>query len=198
MYETVDLSKGEHHPRYTVRKLSHTVPVGEFVAECVDIPKFEALCRECGSYGNRWACPPFPFSPLELWNRYALFQILAWKVILELGQTPEDAVAALEIEKQAFLTEVLQMEREIPGSMAISAGTCTYCGQTCARSLGKPCLHPEQLRYSVEALGGNVTRAAELYLNTAILWIRNDAAPAYLMIVGGLLLPEGAKPAENP
>lgn len=72
----------------------------------------------------------------------------------------------------------------------MSAGHCQICEKKpCARVEGKPCLHPELMRYSVESLGGNVERTVELYLKQKILWIENGRIPEHFMLLCGLLLP---------
>ena len=44
---------------YTILESEYTVPVEEILADCVDVPKFLALCKACPNYGNRWSCPPY-------------------------------------------------------------------------------------------------------------------------------------------
>ena len=49
--------------------------------------------------------------------------------------------------------------------------------------------NPELLRYSVEALGGDVGGCLRHYFHLPIQWGRNGKAPDYFVLVGGLLLP---------
>lgn len=65
---------------------------------------------------------------------------------------------------------------------------CQACAcEVCLRSSGQPRAHPEQLRYSIEALGGDVGEAAQRYFGKPLLWVHHGEAPEYLMLVGGLL-----------
>lgn len=43
------------------------------------------------------------------------------------------------------------------------------------------------MRYSIEALGGNVGRTLSKYLHLKLLWMEKGRLPAYFIIVGGLL-----------
>ena len=55
---------------------------------------------------------------------------------------------------------------------------------------GRPCRCPEKMRYSIEALGGNVAETAERYLHKPLLWIEDGRMPDYLTLVCGLLARE--------
>lgn len=173
---------------YTVESLSAEVPVAEYVRTCVDVDKFLDFCRECGNYGIRWACPPFDFDPLALWRRFRVLRLSA-RVLTPLpGADVPAMLEGLKLEKAALLEKLLAQEAANAGSMALSAGTCNFC-ETCTRSRGLPCRTPARMRYSIEALGGDVSRTAERYLYRPLLWIKGNRLPGYLMLVGGLCLP---------
>lgn len=173
---------------YTVESLSAEVPVAEYVRTCVDVDKFLDFCRECGNYGIRWACPPFDFGPLALWRRFRVLRLSA-RVLTPLpGADVPAMLEGLKLEKAALLEKLLAQEAANAGSMALSAGTCNFC-ETCTRSRGLPCRTPARMRYSIEALGGDVSRTAERYLYRPLLWIKGNRLPEYLMLVGGLCLP---------
>lgn len=57
---------------------------------------------------------------------------------------------------------------------------------------GKKCENYSQ-RWSIEALGGDVSKTAEQYFNLPMLWIKDGQAPDYLMLAGGLLLREASQ-----
>lgn len=176
---------------YTVKELEAEVPLGEYLQTCVDVPKFLVFCRACPNYGGAWSCPPFDFDPMELWRRYGRMKLYARMLIpAEPGQEAQAAVRALQAEKDGYLERLLQMEAAAPGSLALAAGSCTLCNP-CARKEGRPCQRPERMRYSIEALGGDVGRTASQYLGRDLQWIRAGVVPDYLMLVGALLLPAG-------
>lgn len=78
------------------------------------------------------------------------------------------------------------MEKEYPGSRALFAGTCELC-ENCDKEQGIPCGHPEIMRYSIEALGGNVAKAVQIYFDDTIHWAKDGRLPDYYILLGGLL-----------
>lgn len=87
------------------------------------------------------------------------------------------------------MTEILYAkEAEYPGSVSLSAGSCTICGENnCTKKDGAPCRFPEKMRYSIEALGGNVGLTASRLLGIDLQWITEGQVPDYFVLVGGLL-----------
>ncbi len=173
---------------YLIERAEAVVSVGEFVESCIDIPKFIACCKKCPNYGARWSCPPFDFDPMDIWRKYKTIYLHAL-ILKPTDQVGAKLVEALWKEKPDFDRWLVEMESSYPGSMALSGGTCALCGE-CRRVNGQPCSQPEKLRYSIEALGGDVGKTCEQYFQKPILWVRDGIAPDYLMWVGGLLLPE--------
>ncbi len=176
---------------YTVQRLENEVPLAEYLTDCVDVPKFLAFCRECPNYGAHWSCAPFDFDPMEIWGRYDRLRLVALVLLPGEDMDLEGMLRALPVERDRLLEELLELERANPGALALSGGSCTRC-QRCTRLDGAPCRFPERMRYSIEALGGDVGRTASQYLQKPLLWIQDNTVPAYMMTVGGLLLKEQA------
>lgn len=173
---------------FTIEELSATIPLEEYIPACVDVAKFDACCRGCENYGKRWSCPPFAFDPMTIWCRYRTLHLRA-TLLRPAPSTPYSALLpALSRTKSALLRTLLEEEKRHSGSLALSAGTCELC-ERCAKADGKPCVYPEQLRYSIEALGGDVEKTCSTYLNAPICWIDPPNLPEYVLLVGGLLLP---------
>lgn len=174
---------------YTVEEYTKEVSMQEFKAQCIDIARFRRLCEQCGNYNKRWSCPPFSFDPMEIWDGYSQVRIYLRLLRSTKDTQPmEPALAALMTEKKKYFDLLMAWEQETPGSLMLSAGTCDLCGDICARELGKPCCHLDKLRYSIEALGGNVEECARRYFGMPILWGKDGMAPDYYMLVGGLLI----------
>lgn len=174
---------------YTVRNAEAEVSLDEYLGTCVDVPRFQTLCRPCPNFGHNWSCPPYDFDPMDIWRAYRRLRIVGRILIPTVpGQDTDAAMAAVFREKDALLRELYTLEAAVPGSRALAAGRCQRCA-VCARADGQPCRSPEALRYSLESLGADVMRTAEQYLGTSILWIRNGVVPERLVQVGGLLLP---------
>lgn len=172
---------------YSVERRETVADLGEFIAECIDIPKFLACCQQCERYNNRWSCPPFDFDPMEIWRKYRGLRLYAL-ILRPEGIDGRALIAALHGEKPGFDRWLAEMEQAEPGSFYLSGGTCYLC-QDCQRETGRPCLYPEKLRYSIEALGGDVGMVSERYFGMPMQWVADGRAPEYLMLVGGLLLP---------
>ena len=179
--------EGKHGRSVNFERLETTVSVEEYVKTCVDVPTFLEYCKECDNYGTRWSCPPFAEDPLDIWSRFDSLWLLSYVLPCEPGQSVSEAIEDLHQAKEQMMAELLKLERTKPGSVIVSAGSCTLCGDHCTRPEGKPCRMPNQMRHSIEALGGDVSKTAELYLNKPILWIRDGVLPDYLMLVCGLL-----------
>lgn len=174
---------------YNIERVSADVPMDEFLAECVDIPQFLGYCRECRNYETRWSCPSFDFDPMDIWQHYSSVHIVG-RVLRPLpGVTLDEAVAGMAPVKQQLLDELMEMEAQTPGSLVLSAGACYLCGDNCARVSGEACRFPEKMRHSMESIGGDVNKAAEVFLHRPMQWIKNGEMPEYLMLVLGLLLP---------
>ncbi|MDO4567693.1 MAG: DUF2284 domain-containing protein [Clostridia bacterium] len=180
-----------------VARLERAVPVSDFIDRCVDEDKFAALCRGCANYGALWSCPPFDFSAGEFWRAHTALLLYGYKLTVpsdELIRTysPDELQARctemLLPLKRTILNELLSMERAMPRSTALSAGSCDECAQ-CARSYA-PCAKTDRMRYSIEALGGDVAKALELYFKEELLWAKDGRLPRHFILLGGLLMRE--------
>ncbi len=181
----------------SIQPLLAQMPLAEYTAQYVDIPKFYACCQACPNFGRRWSCPPFSFRPEELWRSYETIALHGRKL-----RTPPELLAQsfppeqLQAQYESLLRPVRQeldqcllaLEGQTPGSLALFAGSCASC-QTCTRQQGAPCRHPEPLRYSIEALGGDVSRTISQGLGERLLWAEAGKLPPHFILLGGLLLP---------
>ena len=172
------------------------VPLAEYRAQCVDVPKFLGYCAACPNYGGTWSCPPFDFDPQTVWDRYDRILLRAVKVpvpaelrekVLSPQEINDESHALLAPIKHDLLSSLLEQERATPGSLALSAGRCQEC-QVCTKASGQPCRHPGRMRHSIESLGGDVGKTLSLYLGQELLWGREGHLPEYYILLGGLLL----------
>lgn len=171
------------------------VAISSFVKECVDVPTFLDYCKNCSNYNKRWSCPPYSFSAESFWSQYSSILLFAEKIytpkeflnkVFTKEQITQITNEILSPAKKKTLKHILDCEKKIQGSVALSAGCCDAC-TTCMRELRQPCLHPELMRYSIESLGGNVSKALELYFKENILWIEEGKMPEYFFLLSGLL-----------
>ena len=179
------------------------VPLAEYRAQCVDVPKFLGYCAACPNYGGTWSCPPFDFDPQEIWDRYDRILLRAVKVpvpaelrekVLSPQEINDESHALLAPIKHDLLSSLLEQERATPGSLALSAGRCQECPEgRCTKPAHQPCRQPGRMRHSIESLGGDVGKTLSLYLGQELLWGREGHLPEYYILLGGLLLggPQG-------
>ncbi len=183
--------------RYKVEELFAVVPMEDYIASCIDIPRIESYCQACSNYGKIWSCPSFGFSVEELWSQYTTLELHARKIcfseqmqavcypVEELGWKSKEI---LRPEQERLLTALLDREENFAGSRALAAGSCDACYPgPCLRVQGKGCIHPEKMRYSLESLGADVSKTVSLYLHEEILWGKAGHLPPHYILVGGLL-----------
>lgn len=179
-----------------VQRLYAEISTADYLRRFVDIETFLSCCRACPNYGKKWSCPPFDFSAEVYWKRYQTLRLFGFRVPVPAGRRErplsQNALSRLidEVlwpEKRKLNQELMELERKYPKSVSLSAGSCQCCAR-CARPLGKSCYQPSRMRYSIEALGGDVGKTAKEILGTEIQWAKDGVPPPYFTLVCGLLL----------
>lgn len=180
---------------YSVRRMEKYIDAKSFAEEFVDVPKFLAACEKCPVNGQNWACPPYSFDAAKLWARYNTVRLIGVKIILPeaLKGKPLTDPCVSEFINQLYLREksklmkyLLRLEKKYPGSLGITADLCRVC-KSCARLEGRPCRHPNKMRYMIEGLGCNVEALSEKLFGTKILW-EKDKLPEYYVVFYALLM----------
>lgn len=167
------------------------IPVVDFVRDYRDAEKFLEYCKQCGRYGNCWACPPFEFDSDQYLSGYSTAMIIGAKVFPEnsisiISEGKYDAsLAAILKARQEIDQRLLAMEKQYVGSRAFFAGTCHLCDE-CTRKFGKSCLYPEKVRPSLESLGFDLVRTSSEILGIEMKWGDKGQAPEYFTLVSGL------------
>lgn len=173
---------------YDVEDAAAIVTREQYVKNFRDVATFEACCRECPNYGNRWGCPPFDHDTLGDLLRYEKVLIAGAKI------TPHDVRMPLEQvydlmrpELHRFNHRLLELEKQSSGMAFGFVGKCEYCGNVpCARVHGEPCRHPEVVRPSLEAYGFNVSKTSSEILGIDMVWSKGKNMPRYLTLVCAL------------
>ena len=172
------------------RLLRGVISGGELREKYVDVEKYLGMCAKCPNYGHCWTCPPYDFDPMEIWNECAEAELVALQIFLpseeDRAWAARDVRSFLAPFRTAMDDELTRMEAAEPGSRRLNAGKCVIC-RDCARAEGKPCRFPEEIRYSLESLGGAVSALAADVLHTPILWGTDGQPPEYYLLVGALL-----------
>jgi hypothetical protein len=173
---------------YTARRYEAQVEVPHYVEHYNRAQYFLQLCKQCKCYGNRYGCPPFDSDPLASLSQYSHVLIVGFKVTpshraLPLAQAGE-FMAPITAQLNA---ELLNLEKQMQGYALGFVGSCPYCADApCARVEGKPCLHPDKVRPSLEAYGFDLQKTAQELLGIEIKWSKDDKIPEYLTLIGGV------------
>ncbi|MBE6413836.1 MAG: hypothetical protein E7035_04700 [Verrucomicrobiaceae bacterium] len=141
----------------------------------------ELLCGNCPAYNKRWACPPFSFSANEIIADKKFANLVAIKI----KPTQKNLLPRIIIDEARIFFDALfyDIEALYKGSILLLAGSC-ICEQSenCPKQKNLPCVQKDKMRYSLEALGYDVTKISEELLNTKILW-QTDVQPEYFTLV---------------
>lgn len=190
-------------PITAVSAARRSLQIVELAGRFRDERRFLPLCCQCAQYGARWSCPPLNPDPDEFLGRFdaaLLFaaQFFFDRSLIETVRAPDAAGRVMsqtaDWGKNALARELLLLEARLPGSEALFAGSCGWCGR-CARADRKPCVNPDRMRLSVDALSLDVTAVLRELFGIALLWPR-EGLPDYCTLVGGLL-PRGAQPPDD-
>ncbi len=173
---------------YWTKRYEKEISVAEYFENYVNIAEFLEYCKACPRYDHMWSCPPYDFSQEDYWKRYDDLYILGYQIFFEDGTTEAESLRIMEEVKARMSEELFAMEEEHPGSISLSAGSCSICGkENCTRPQGKPCRYPDKMRYSIESIGGNVGKTVHDLLGIPLEWIEEGKVPSYFVLVGGLL-----------
>ena len=178
---------------YSVQERWVEMPMAEYIAGYRDFGRVRGYCRECGRYGNCWACPPYDFDETALLEQYTTISLIATVITPSEGVTltPETADRIIRRERERLDRMLFKMEREaaVPAhtARAFFAGTCLLCPpEQCTRREGRPCRHPESIRPSLEALGFDIARTTSGLFGIDLQWGSPDTPPAYLTLLSAL------------
>lgn len=170
-----------------IETFERTISVPEYIEQYVNVEDFLEKCKECNNYDCKWSCPSFDFDPLDYWNKYDSFRVVGKKIFLD--ETDKDNWEnGIKQVKEDLTKELFEEEEKNPGSISLSAGSCQICEEgQCTKTKGEPCKYPEKMRYSIEALGGDVGATASRLLGIDLQWIEQGQVPDYFALIGGLL-----------
>ncbi|MFW9821961.1 MAG: DUF2284 domain-containing protein [Candidatus Thorarchaeota archaeon] len=149
---------------------------------------------KCPSYGHSWACPPeAPFMEKKV-AEFKVFYLIYYK--LDLSEYVKDEQikhpkkSEKSIKTMLYSSGILhnKLESEIYNfienytkpyeeKLILWDGYCRVCSSKidkgCTYDSGDPCRYPEKRKYSMEAVGINVTKTVSK-LNLGIQWPPTD------------------------
>jgi predicted metal-binding protein len=148
-----------------------------------DQVRIQSYCRSCDKFGMYWSCPPFDEQPLIGFSEWTHALLVTQKTRVEAGSTKEALIHQF-LDARQILGDLL-LHWEVEGAVAVVAGHCFGCS-ACTRAKGVACCSPEEMRFSLEALGFDVSGLAEGLAGQSMHWPANGV-PDYLITVGALL-----------
>lgn len=152
--------------------------------------KFESLCAiGCPNYNKKWACPPLSPTYSNVSEEYSTIILLLLHCNLsQFNHVKTEYMkikASNSILKSSSDRFMRFLEKRYSGVM-LSNGSCRLCNP-CNRKKGLECKRPQEVRYSLEALGLNVGAISKEYFNHKLLWYSDKTAPLYSSVLTGLL-----------
>lgn len=161
-------------------------------------PKVQTYCVKpnfkCPSYGHSWACPPeAPYLKQEV-SQYIKFYLIFVKYNLKEYIEKEKVKYPKKSEKNIrnaffmknFLRDKLEQEIKLfinehqnsyDEKRILWDGFCRLCSNEkdkgCTYDAGDPCRYPDKMRYSMEAVGIDVTQTVK-NLNFNLEWPPNE------------------------
>lgn len=172
---------------YTIEKSEKLIKVSDYLDRYVNVEEFLQYCKKCNNYEKLWSCPSYDFNPEDYWKEYDELLVVARKIIFGEGVDQDRSYEIMLEVKEDMSRELYELEKQCPGSISLSAGSCSLCKDGCTRAVGEPCRYPEMMRYSIESLGGDVGRTVSKLMGYELEWIEEGKLPSYFVLVGGLL-----------
>ena len=182
---------------YKIKTYRAEISINEYIENYVDIPTFLKCCEACPNYQSKWSCPPYDFDVESYWRNYHTFSVVGRQILFD-EETKNRTYSQEELndliekvigkEKQILTDELFEQEKLCPGSISLSAGSCSACGKgNCTRPKGEPCRFPDKMRYSIESLGGNVGKTISDLFHIELEWLEEGKLPSHFVLVCGLL-----------
>lgn len=173
---------------YDIETFEKEIAVDEYIRDYVNVDEFIEYCKECPNYGAVWSCPPYDFDAEEYWRQYSSLYLVAKKIIFGPDTDLEASKEIMKKVKEDLGRVLYGMEEQEPGSVSLSAGSCSLCMEEgCCRPSKRPCRRPEKMRYSIESIGGNVGLTVSKLMGIELEWVTEGKLPSYFVLVGGLL-----------
>lgn len=119
---------------YQTKRYEKEIAVKDYLTQYVNVEEFLAYCKECKNYDRLWSCPSYDFKQEAYWKQYEKLYILGYQIFFEEGTTEAESLRIMEEVKARMSEELFAMEAEHPGSISLSAGSCSICGkENCTR-----------------------------------------------------------------
>jgi len=155
------------------------------LAKCFKPEEVFGYCARCPKYGKIWSCPEHDFDVEAYVNKYRDAHIIGIKVYIDESYDKDKATELFHKSRSAVSLKLLEIEKQYPDSEVLYAGNCHFC-EECTRKDGLPCVSPDKLRYSLEALGYKVSEVCKNVLKDEIQWFKDGGTPEYMLSVAAI------------
>ena len=140
---------------------------------------FLKLCKNgCSNYNKNWSCPPNSPKFDEFSADYTN------SLLVEVTSEVRDKEDYMENRStlEALLSK-MQIDFEC---LKTSCGTCNIC-KRCALLDNKNCYHPEEMRYSMEAMGMDLAKLSEEIFDHKLTWNSENKKSNICTSIGSIL-----------
>ena len=179
---------------YMVKNKQVTIGADEFIARYRDVDCIRQFCLECPGYGRTWCCPPFDFDPKSVTDGFKTVTVMGTTIEFDeetraaCKNTAQSAAVGREAMQEVWnllLPRLYEMEHEMPGSRCFTF-RCSLCPEGCTRPEGKPCRHPDKMRYSLESVGFDIEAMMSDLLGIELEWSTDGTLPKHITLVTAL------------
>lgn len=193
MNRTADKETIIHTSKHDLRMQCY-YDVVDATAVTVNKPLFTKMCEQgCSNYNNKHCCPPHtPEFSCHVGSYRRLLLVMARIEIDQLAATTYNEYHKVRMTNTIIKSRIEKVMRSLEkssGTKFMSTGACRLC-KPCQKKIGKTCKHPQEMRFSLEALGADCNRLAEEVFGMPLLWYKEKHAPEYTAVICALPLKE--------
>jgi predicted metal-binding protein len=180
----------------------------EDLMTCYKLEEVHGYCQACSNYEKNYSCPNFDFTTETYLGAYEYVVLIRTIVSSKLLKEDADKLTDYDFSSRVYrnhlkdypdrqvtwndkvsmyffnkvkdlmTSRLLELESEYTDSLCLVPGNCMTC-QVCTKQKGQPCLYPDQLRYSLEALGFLVSDIYEQFFKHTLEWSGDDLPQSF-------------------
>ncbi|WP_190285280.1 DUF2284 domain-containing protein [Clostridium sp. JN-1] len=177
-----------------------------------------SYCQRCSNYSSNFSCPDFKFDAARYLEFYNYAAVIMTEIDTQPIKAQMDNLKAADFKSRVFKNnmkgkpdeqvnissvismyafndvkdqmadKLIEIEKGMDGVIGLPPGSCTRC-EACCKQQEKPCIHPDTLRYSLEALGFKVSDIYKQCFDLELVWTK-DVLPAALYSCSALMTKE--------
>ncbi|MDO4792925.1 MAG: DUF2284 domain-containing protein [Filifactor alocis] len=178
-------------PKISVR--TRKISLDEMIEIGFEPQRIETYCKACSNYGKNWSCPPHFFDRESFLNTHpyivlviAVLEYSKDEILRNRGREEVDKYTTKTLFplRRAFYEKLKKIERYNTDLRIFDIGNCNLC-ETCSREEGGACVKPDEMRYSPESLGFDVSLLLGSCFDLNLEWA-GEVLPSHYISLGGL------------